>query len=402
MNTITLDQKTADALIALPKVRANDDLSYFPGTGGYLSLPLVSQDRAESFSLDIRRGGIDLKKGTYQNRAMQIYVLVRLDYGGAPHRNPDGKEIRSPHLHIYREGFGDKWAYEIPTEIFPQIEDPWQTLQNFMEYCNIIEPPNIRERDSMIEEIQHLLDEYSRWLRENTQVRQVEEWVEITTPYLDRHNDYLQIYAQRRNSGYVLTDAGYIIQDLEQSGCTLDTPKRKGLLMMTLNGFGVKLNGEMLEVHTSAADFSLNKHNLIQAMLAVNDLFSLSMPMTARLFYEDVVSWLEENEIRYTPNVKFTGQSGYDHYFDFIIPKSRREPERIIKSISSPNRNTAQSVAFSWIDIKEVRSPDSKAYAILNDTDHRVSETVLDALNNYEVTPIPWSDRERVVEELAA
>jgi len=254
----------------------------------------------------------------------------------------------------------------------------------------------------MIEEIQHLLDEYSRWLRENTQVRQIEEWVEITTPYLDRHNDYLQIYAQRRNSGYVLTDAGYIIQDLEQSGCTLDTPKRKGLLMMTLNGFGVKLNGEMLEVHASATDFSLNKHNLIQAMLAVNDLFSLSMPMTARLFYEDVVSWLEENEIRYTPNVKFTGQSGYDHYFDFIIPKSRREPERIIKSISSPNRNTAQSVAFSWIDIKEVRSPDSKAYAILNDTDHRVSETVLDALNNYQVTPIPWSDRERVVEELAA
>jgi hypothetical protein len=254
----------------------------------------------------------------------------------------------------------------------------------------------------MIGEIQSLLDEYSCWLREKTQVRQVDEWVEITTPYLDRHNDYLQIYAQHKDTGYILTDAGYIIQDLEQSGCTLDTPKRKGLLLMTLNGFGVKLNGDMLEVHTSAVNFALSKHNLIQAMLSVNDLFSLSMPMTARLFYEDVVSWLEVNEIRYTQNIKFTGQSGYDHHFDFIIPKSRSQPERIIKSISSPNRNTAQAVAFSWIDIKEVRPATSKAYAILNDMEYRVSETVQDALKSYDVKPIVWSNRDSVMEELAA
>lgn len=144
MSTITLDQATADALIALPKVRQNDALSYFPGTRGHISLPLVSRDGVESFNLDIRRGGIDLKKGTYQNRAMQIYVLVRLDFGGAPHRNPDGKEISSPHLHIYREGFGDKWAFEIPIDSFPHIEDSWQTLQDFMKYCNIIDPPNIQ------------------------------------------------------------------------------------------------------------------------------------------------------------------------------------------------------------------------------------------------------------------
>lgn len=252
----------------------------------------------------------------------------------------------------------------------------------------------------MIDEIQGLVDEYARWLKEKTQWRQVDEWVEITTPYLDRHNDYLQIYARRRNGDYVLTDAGYVLQDLELSGCKLDTPKRKALLMMTLNGFGVRLNRDMLEVHTSAANFAPSKHNLIQAMLAVNDLFGLAMPMTASLFYEDVVAWLEEHEIRYTTNVKFTGQSGYDHLFDFIIPKSRSQPERIIKTISSPSRNTAQAVAFSWIDIKDVRPLDSKAYAILNDIDSSVPANVLDALKNYAVSPILWSNREAVAGEL--
>ena len=67
----------------------------------------------------------------------------------------------------------------------------------------------------MINEIQGLLDEYARWLKEKTLIRQVDEWVKITTPYLDRHNDY------------VLTDAGYILQDLELSGCRLDTAKEK-------------------------------------------------------------------------------------------------------------------------------------------------------------------------------
>ena len=254
----------------------------------------------------------------------------------------------------------------------------------------------------MIDEIQGLVDEYARWLKEKTLIRRVDEWVEITTPYLDRHNDYLQIYARRRNGDYVLTDAGYILQDLELSGCKLDTQKRKSLLMMTLNGFGVKLSGDRLEVHTSAANFAPSKHNLIQAMLAVNDLFGLATPMTASLFYEDVVAWLEEHEIRYAANVKFTGQSGFDHLFDFIIPKSHGQPKRIIKTISSPNRDTAQAVTFAWIDIKDVRPPESKAYAILNDIDHQVPGNVLDALNNYNVKPVLWSDREAVAGELAA
>jgi hypothetical protein len=226
--------------------------------------------------------------------------------------------------------------------------------------------------------------------------------VEITTPYLDRHNDYLQIYARRRNGDYVLTDAGYILQDLELSGCKLDSPKRRALLMMTLNGFGVKLNSDRLEVYTSATSFAPSKHNLIQAMLAVNDLFGLATPMTASLFYEDVIAWLEAHDIRYTSNVKFTGQSGFDHLFDFIIPKSHDQPERILKTISSPNRNTAQAVAFAWIDIKEARPPESKAYAILNDIDHPVPGNVLDAMSNYSVKPVLWSDRETVAEELAA
>lgn len=254
----------------------------------------------------------------------------------------------------------------------------------------------------MIQDIQRLLDTYHAWLKDKTALRQVDDWVEITTPYLDRHNNYVQIYAKRANGGYVLTDDGYTIQDLEQSGCKLESQKRQELLRMTLNGFGVRLEDKALQVHASPENFALRKHNLLQAILAVNDMFYLAQPTVASLFYEDVVAWLDLHEIRYTPKVKFTGKTGYDHLFDFVIPKSRRQPERIIQTINRPNRDTAQSVVLAWIDTKEVRPPDSRAYALLNDGEQPVPQGVVDALRNYEVKPIAWSQRDNVREELAA
>jgi len=254
----------------------------------------------------------------------------------------------------------------------------------------------------MIDEIHTLVDNYVLWLKDKTTLRQINDFVEITTPYLDRHNDFLQIYAKRDGSNFTLTDDGYVIEDLHQSGCNLDTPKRQALLRMTLNGFGVKLNNAHLEVHATAGDFAARKHNLIQAMLAVNDLFYLAEPMIATLFFEDVESWLEINDIRYTPRVKFTGKTGYDHLFDFVIPKSHSKPERIVHAINHPNKYSAQSLAFAWVDTKEIRPPESSAYAFLNDTERAIPGDVTAALKNYDVNPVPWSERDSVQTVLAS
>lgn len=254
----------------------------------------------------------------------------------------------------------------------------------------------------MIQEIERLLDQYLAWLRDKTSLRRVgDQWVEITTPYLDRHNDYIQIYAKKKDGGFLLTDDGYTIGDLQSSGCKLESPNRQNLLKMTLNGFGVQVRDGALEVHASPDNFALRKHNLVQAILAVNDMFYLAVPRVASLFYEEVVAWLDLHEIRYIPRVKFTGKTGFDHLFDFVIPKSRRQPERILQAINRPRRDTAQAVAFAWIDTKEVRPPDSKAYAMLNDSDPPVSQAVIEALINYDVRPVLWSRREEVREELA-
>lgn len=143
MADINLTQAEADALIAMEKHRANEERADFPMGGQYVVLPLQSADKREQFLLDLSRGRIDLLKVKMQNRGRQVVVLVRLDLGGAPHRNPDDEEIPVPHLHVYREGYGDKWAVPVPADHFSNLADVWVTLEEFMRFCNITQPPHI-------------------------------------------------------------------------------------------------------------------------------------------------------------------------------------------------------------------------------------------------------------------
>ena len=113
MAEANLTQAEADSLLALPKRRADEKEWNYPYFGGRITVPLISTDRREPFRLDIQRGRIDFAKGSYQNRARQLVILARLDFGGRPHRNPDDTRIGSPHLHLYREGYADKWAFPV-------------------------------------------------------------------------------------------------------------------------------------------------------------------------------------------------------------------------------------------------------------------------------------------------
>lgn len=106
--TADLTQKEADHLISVEKAPARGQNWRFPMHGEHTSIDLTSQDGREEFILDVNRRKIELKKRTYQNRYQSTTVLVRLDIGGPPHRNPDGNELPCPHIHIYREGYGTK------------------------------------------------------------------------------------------------------------------------------------------------------------------------------------------------------------------------------------------------------------------------------------------------------
>ncbi len=135
-----LSQEKADSLLAIQKCKIDDKVWDYPSWGGKVKIPLKSVDGTESFFLDISSSRYNLSKRKYQNRTGSI-VLIRLDTGGTGHRNPDGTIIGPDHVDIYRQGFGAKWAFNVPTTKFSDIGNPQTTLFDFMKYCNIVEMP---------------------------------------------------------------------------------------------------------------------------------------------------------------------------------------------------------------------------------------------------------------------
>jgi hypothetical protein len=140
---MALDQAEADVLLAMEKHRSDSVPRDFPLRGERLEAPLISADRTERFALDIYRGRIRLSKVTYQNRVRKDIILARLDIDGPSHRNPDQAELPCPHLHLYREGYDDRWAFPLPDGVFTDLADVNLLCDQFMRYCNITIPPII-------------------------------------------------------------------------------------------------------------------------------------------------------------------------------------------------------------------------------------------------------------------
>ena len=145
MADIAITQTEADALIEMEKVFVDEKDWTFPAAGERIALELTSTDKRENFVLDITRAQIKLTKATYQNRARAVIILMRLDLDGPPHRNPDGVEIPCPHLHVYREGYGVKWAIPAPPERYGHTAELFSMCEAFMQHCNITGPVKMQK-----------------------------------------------------------------------------------------------------------------------------------------------------------------------------------------------------------------------------------------------------------------
>ena len=141
-----MTQVQADQLLAMPKRRVLDVKHQILFGGSGTMIGLCSADRRETFDLGIWRSRAILFKGSYRMKGRGVVMLARVDFGGAPHRNPDGKEIPVPHLHVYREGYADKYAAILPTDRFKDPSDIWAMLDDFMDFCNIIEKPVVERQ----------------------------------------------------------------------------------------------------------------------------------------------------------------------------------------------------------------------------------------------------------------
>lgn len=250
-----------------------------------------------------------------------------------------------------------------------------------------------------------LISSYTEWFKQNISVSEIsDDIIEITSPFLDRHNDFLQIYAEIKGDNIRLTDDGYIISDLALSGCPVDnTPRRREIFQSILNGYGVKRSHkDELYVDATWDNFPQKKHLLLQAMMAVNDMFMTSHTNVSTIFFEEVENFFIENGIRYTDSISLTGKSGLTHKYDFVINGFRDTPDRLISTVNNPNTDRAKIEIFGWNEVKDTRRKPTSLYVFLNDKNKEVASDIISAFNEYGIISVLWSKRQQYIEELSA
>jgi hypothetical protein len=151
-----ITQQDADFFFEMEKFPEENKEYQFPSSGQKLTLAFCSSDKRENFLFDIYRGSIRITKITYQNRVRKSYILRRLDLDGPTHVNPEveviplsflepynGKEIPTPHLHIYVEGYGEKWAIPATDLLVTENKDIFEMMEQFFTYCHVKQLPII-------------------------------------------------------------------------------------------------------------------------------------------------------------------------------------------------------------------------------------------------------------------
>lgn len=247
---------------------------------------------------------------------------------------------------------------------------------------------------------------YLRWLSDNIEQFQISNDIyRITLPFLDRNNDHTDLYIiDQHNGTFMITDDGAVLSDLALCGFDFsNSERRQRTLQSVVSAHGVSISDtNELQVICTLDDLPQKKHMLAQCMVKVSDMFYLSKPNVQSIFVDDVQNFLDDHDVRYVPDIFVTGKSKLTSHYDFVVSRSKKSAERLIKVFNRMDLDSARNAIFTWNDTREFRQPEAKLFIFIQNSNRKISKDAVNALKEYEITPTLWTEREGIIPALVA
>ena len=120
----------------------------------------------------------------------------------------------------------------------------------------------------------------------------------------------------------------------------------------------------------------------------------LSRTRVTSIFLDDVMDFFEQKEIYPVENVQFAGISGFYHNYDFVLQKTKNNPERMCLAVNNANKATIGNIIFSWNDTKPSRKNGNSQLIVLMNDHNAIGKGAEDAFESYGIKGIRWSKRE--------
>ncbi|MBU5467061.1 DUF1829 domain-containing protein [Virgibacillus sp. MSJ-26] len=124
------------------------------------------------------------------------------------------------------------------------------------------------------------------------------------------------------------------------------------------------------------------------------------------IFREEVSAYFDKNEDIYDPfsDFEIQGRSKLTHHFDYLMTLQNKE-KKLVRLINNFNQPQVERTLISWQDTHEQRknkyNENLKMVALINDNEKKLSEEYTEALLEYGIEPIRFSDKQHVKKSLS-
>lgn len=253
----------------------------------------------------------------------------------------------------------------------------------------------------MIDELRTL---YDQWTKQRLVLEKCDDFIEITTPFVDMHHDYIQLFfTTEKNNSFTISDDGHTISELEMLGIdTSATQKRKTFFHNTLTIFGVNFNKDTSELFvnfSSLEDYPKRMHNLLQCILRISDMLLTARNTVVSIFTEEILGFFEDEDVPFLENPSFVGRTGNNFTFDFAIARSKKRKEKLIKAVNTPNKDNYSLPLLSFIDVKDSK-PNAEFIVLANDTNIEIADKFRTPFEKYDIQVLEWSKRKEWISSL--
>jgi hypothetical protein len=211
------------------------------------------------------------------------------------------------------------------------------------------------------------------------------EGCEISTPFLDRHRDQLQIYAISRNGQIILTDDGYTVSELTTAGIEMENSTVRQTVEAVVRASRVRFQGNELTTEAIPDTIGERVQSFLQAMLALNTLSHISAsrpslglvaslrsdveerphflpsaerssaPISTEIFQAGIEHFFAQSGIKHKRAETLYGHSGLSYSVDFVIPQTEQRPLRYIKLVPEPSKTALRPILLMVLDTRESR-----------------------------------------------
>lgn len=235
---------------------------------------------------------------------------------------------------------------------------------------------------------------YLNWVKQADFIDLKNSWVEIKTPFTDFTGSFISLFAKKQGDIYILTDYGNILNELEMH--SIINKSRLGLLNKILSSQHCSIgeNNDICIKFQNICDFPKYKHQLIQAIINVSDLFLTSKASVENLFTFDVFEYLDKIGVSYSSRPYAIEGKELSYTFDMNIGqiKNKGIPVLHSKIINRLNDNMLKTILYSVQDL--TLDTNEKFATIINDTRYAPKSQNIALLQKYNIEIINWSKRE--------